>query len=218
MIAPTDDEGGLCKGLWGQFATDDIQLDGEAEESGEFYFATVACEDNCADVLTKPMVSMVTPRFEVASPLDAARAMRSHLRSPLTLGVESAPPMAHLFSAAPPLGAPTVTALLSRVAPPRLVGLRSSLRAFLSALLVKVRGSSPDDRKHAMLVILLGVVVACHFSSPAALLLTSRWARLRAALLRFALRLVRMLGVGASRVSMAASVAEPQLAAAVVGV
>jgi hypothetical protein len=47
----------------------------------------------------------------------------------------------------------------------------------------------------------------------------SRWARLlAAALLRFALRLVRMLGVGASCDSMAASVAEQQLAAAVVGV
>jgi hypothetical protein len=72
-----------------------------------------------------------------------------------------------------------------------------------------------------MLVILLGVIVARHFSSPAALLLASRWARLRAALPRFALRLVRMFGawfgVGASRVSRAASVTEPQLAAAVVG-
>ena len=67
-------------------------------------------------------------------------------------------------------------------------------------------------------VLVLGVIVARHFSSPAASLLASRWARLRAALLRFALRLVRVLGVGASRVSMAASVAEPQLAAAVVDV
>jgi hypothetical protein len=92
-----------------------------------------------------------------------------------------------------------------------------SLRAFIRALLVKIRGSSADDRKLALLVILLGVIIARHFSSPAASLLASRWARLRAALLRFALRLVRMLGVGASRVSMAASVAEPQLAAAVVG-
>jgi hypothetical protein len=164
------------------------------------------------------MVNMATPRSEVASPLDAARATRSHPRSPLTLGVGSGLPSAHFFSAAPPLGAPTVAAPLSRVAPPRLVGLRSSSRTVLGALLAKVRGSSSDDRKHAMLVILLGIIVARHFSSPAALLLTSRWARLRAALLRFALRLVRMLGVGASRVSMAASVAEPQLAAAVVGV
>ena len=93
MIAPTGDERGLCKGLGGEFATDDIQqLDGEAEESGEFYFAKVACEDNCADVFTKPMVNMVTPRSEVSSPLDVARATRPHLRSPLTLGVESAPP------------------------------------------------------------------------------------------------------------------------------
>ena len=80
------------------------------------------------------------------------------------------------------------------------------------------RVPTSDDRKHALLVILLGVIVARHFSSPAASLLASRWARIRAALLRFALRLVHILGVGASRVSMAASVAEPQLAAAVVGV
>ena len=126
---------------------------------------------------------------------------------------------ARLFSAAPAFDTPAaVAAPLSRTAPPRLVGLRSSLRAFLRALLVKIRGSSSDDRKHTMLVILLGVIVARHFSSHAASLLASRWARLRAALLRIALRLVRMLGVGASRVSMAASVAEPQLAAAVVGV
>ena len=218
MIAPTDDEGGLCKGLGGQFATDDIQLDGEAEETGESYFAKIACEDDCIDVFTKPMVNMITPRSEIASPLDAIRASRSHLRSPLTFGVESGPTAARLFSAAPPSDAPTVTVPLSRVAPPRLVGLRSSLRAFLRALLVKIRGSSTDDRKHALLVILLGAIVARHLSSPAASLLASRWARLRAALLRFALRLVRVLGVGASRVSMAASVAEPQLAAAVVDV
>jgi hypothetical protein len=115
------------------------------------------------------------------------------------------------------LDAPAVAAPLSRAAPPRLVGLRSTLRAILRALLVKIRGSSTDDHKQALLVILLGVIVARHFSSPVAALLASRWAHFRAALLRFALRLGRMLGVGASRVSMAASVAEPQLAAAVVG-
>ena len=46
--------------------------------------------DDCIDVFTKPMVNMVTPRSEVASPLDAARAARSHLRSPLSLGAELA--------------------------------------------------------------------------------------------------------------------------------
>ena len=158
-------------------------------------------------------MNMVTPRSEVASPLGAARAARSHLRSPLSLG--AGPPAAHLFSTAPPLGAPAVAAPLSRVAPPRLAGLRSSFLAVLGAFLTKIRDSSSDDRKHASLVVLLGVIVARHFSSPAAALLASRWARLRAALLLFALRLVRMLGLGASRVSMAASVAEPQLAAAV---
>jgi hypothetical protein len=108
MIAPIDDEGGLCKGLGGQFATDDIQSDGEAEDPGGIYFAKVACEDNCADVFTKPMVNMVTPRSEIASPLDTVRASRSHLRSPLTFGVESGPSAARLFSAAPPLDAPAV--------------------------------------------------------------------------------------------------------------
>ena len=192
MIAPIDDEGGLCMGQGGQLAADD-----------------------CIDVFTKPMVNMVTPRSEVASPLGAARAARSRLRSPLSLGVGL--PAAHSFSTAPPLGAPAVAAPLSHVAPPRLAGLRSSFLAVLGAFLTKIRDSSSDDRKHASLVVLLGVIVARHFSSPAAALLASRWARLRAALLLFALRLVRMLGVGASRVSMAASVAEPQLAAAVVG-
>jgi len=194
MIAPIHDEGGLCKGQGGQLAMDD-----------------------CADVFTKPLVNMITPRSEIASPLDATRAVRSHLRSPLSLGIESGLPAARLFSAAPPSGAPAVAAPLSRVAPPRLARLRSSFLAALGALLAKIRGSSSDERKHASLVVLLGVIVARHFSSPAAALLASRWARLRAALLLFALRLVRMLGVGASRVSMAASVAEPQLAAAVVG-
>jgi hypothetical protein len=194
VIAPIYDEGGLCKGQGGQLAMDD-----------------------CADVFTKPLVNMITPRSEIASPLDAARAVRSHLRSPLSLGIESGLPAARLFSAAPPSGAPAVAAPLSRVAPPRLARLRSSFLAALGALLAKIRGSSSDERKHASLVVLLGVIVARHFSSPAAALLASRWARLRAALLLFALRLVRMLGVGASRVSMAASIAEPQLAAAVVG-
>ena len=194
MIAPIHDEGGLCKGQGGQLVTDDR-----------------------IDVFTKPLVNMVAPRSEVASPLDAARAVRSHLRSPLSLGVESGLPAARLFSTAPPLGAPAVAAPLSRVAPPRLAGLRSSFLAVLGAFLTKIRDSNSDDRKHASLVVLLGVIVARHFSSPAAALLASRWARLRAALLLFALRLVRMLGVGASRVSLAASIAEPQLAAAVVG-
>ena len=194
VIAPIDDEGGLCNGQGGQFTTDDR-----------------------IDVFTKPLVNMVAPRSEVASPLDAARAVRSHLRSPLSLGVESGLPAARLFSAAPPLGAPAVAAPLSRVAPPRLVGLRSSFLAVLGAFLTKIRNSSSDDRKHASLVVLLGVIVARHVSSPAASLLASRWARIRAALLRFALRLVRMLGVGATRVSVAASVAEPQLVAAVMG-
>ena len=207
VIAPVYDEGGLCKGQGGQLA----------EESGEVCFAKVACVDNCADVFTKPLVNMVAPRTEVTSPLDAARAVRSHLRSPLSLGVESGLPAARLFSTAPPSDAPAVAAPLSRVAPPRLVGLRSSFLAVLGAFLDKIRDSSPDDRKHASLVVLLGIIVARHFSSPAASLLASRWAHFRAALLRFALRLVRMLGVGATRISMAASVAEPQLAAAVVG-
>ena len=44
------------QGPGGQFATDDIQSDGEAEESGEIYFAKVTCSDNCADVFTKPMM------------------------------------------------------------------------------------------------------------------------------------------------------------------
>jgi hypothetical protein len=217
VIAPIYDEGGLCKGQGGPFTADDIQSDGEAEESGEAYFAKVPCVDNCADVFTKPVVNMITPRSDIASPLDTIRASRSHLRSPLTFGAEPDPSAARLFSAAPALDAPAVAAPLSRAAPPRLVGLRSTLRAILRALLVKIRGSSTDDRKQALLVILLGVIVARHFSSPVAALLASRWARFRAALLRFALRLVRMLGVGATRVSVAASVAEPQLAAAVMG-
>ena len=164
MIAPIHDEGGLCKGQGGQLVTDDR-----------------------IDVFTKPLVNMVAPRSEVASPLDAARAVRSHLRSPLSLGVESGLPAARLFSTAPPLGAPAVAAPLSRVAPPRLAGLRSSFLAVLGAFLTKIRDSNSDDRKHASLVVLLGVIVARHFSSPAAALLASRWARLRAALLLFAL-------------------------------
>jgi hypothetical protein len=74
VIAPIYDEGGLCKGQGGQFAADDIQSDGEVEESGEVYFVKVPCVDNCADVFTKPMVNMITLRSDIASPLDTIRS------------------------------------------------------------------------------------------------------------------------------------------------
>ena len=113
MIAPIDDEGGLCKGLGGQFATIDIR------------------SKDCTDVFTKPMVNMITPRSDIASPLDTIRTSRSHQRSPLTFGVGSGPSATRLFSAALALDATAVAAPLSRAAPPHLVGLRSSLRAFI---------------------------------------------------------------------------------------
>ena len=180
-------------GLGEQFAADDIPL-------GD-----------------KVVVNMVTPR-SVGSPLSVIRASRPQLRSSLTSDAGSGTPLLPDFSVSPIADAPSAQAPLSPIVPPHLAGRTSSLRAALGVFAVKILRSSTDDRKQALLVFLLSVIAARHFSSPIASLLASRWARARAAMLRLVLRLVHALGVGATRISMAASAAEPQLVAAVVGV
>ena len=193
VVAPRDGEGGLCMGLGGQFAADDIPL-------GD-----------------KVVVNMVTPR-SLGSPLSVMRASRPHLRSSLASDAGSGTPLLPDFSVSPIVDAPSARAPLPPIVPPRLTGNISSLRAALGVIADTILRSSTDDRKHALLMLLLGVIAARHFSSPIASVLASRWARIRAAVLRLVLRIVHALGVGATRISMAASAAEPQLVAAVASV
>jgi hypothetical protein len=87
-------------------------------------------------------------------------------------------------------------------------------RAAYGAIVAKISNSNSDERKSALLALALVWIAARRFSSPVTSLLAARWARVRAVLLRIALRIVRALGVGAVRVTMAASAAEPQLAGA----
>ena len=91
------------------------------------------------------------------------------------------------------------------------LGWMTAPRAARDAIVAKISRASSDERKSALLVLMLIWIAARHFSSPAASVLAARWARVRAALLRIALRVVRALGVGAFRVTMAASAAKPQL-------
>jgi hypothetical protein len=122
------------------------------------------------------------------------------------------------FSVSPIVDAPSARAPLPPIVPPRLTGNISSLRAALGVIADTILRSNTDDRKHALLMLLLGVIAARHFSSPIASVLASCSAQIRAAVLRLVLRIVHALGVGATRISMAASAAEPQLVAAVASV
>jgi hypothetical protein len=141
-----------------------------------------------------------------------------HLRSSLASDAGSGTPLLPDFSVSPIADAPSALAPLSEIVQPHLAGRISSLRAALGVFAVKILRSSTDDRKQALLVFLLSVIAARHFSSPIASVLASRWAQIRAAMLRLVLRIVHALGVGATRIFMAASAAEPQFVAAVVGV
>jgi hypothetical protein len=95
-----------------------------------------------------------------------------------------------------------------------LLGWMAVPRAAYDAIVAKISNSNSDERKSALLALALVWIAARHFSPPVTSLLAARWARVRAALLRIALRIVRALGVGAVRVTMAASAAEPQLVGA----
>jgi len=211
VVASCDGEGGLSMGLGGRVTADDIPLGDKAVVN------MIAPPVNCADALTKPSVHMITPR-PIGSPLSVMRASRPHLRSSLAPDAGAGTPLLPNFSVSPVAGAPSARAPLSPIVAPRLAGKISSLRAALGVIADKILRSSTDDRKHALLVLLLGVIAARHFSSPIASVLASRWARIRAAVLRLVLRIVHALGVGATRISMAASAAEPQLVAAVASV
>ena len=128
------------------------------------------------------------------------RASRPHLRSFLASDAGSGTPLLPDFSVSPIADAPSARAPLSPTVPPHLASkISSTLRAALGVFADKILRSSTDDRKQALLVFLLSVIAARHFSSPIASVLASRWARIRAAMLRLVLRIVHALGVGATR-------------------
>ena len=164
---------------------------------------------NCADAFTKPSVHMVTPRPR-GSPLRDSRSACSGLRSPLSAGYG---PGAPVF-APPQRAAPSRRTARPPPASLHFLGWMAVPRAAYGAIVAKISNSNSDERKSALLALALVWIAARRFSSPVTSLLAARWARVRAVLLRIALRIVRALGVGAVRVTMAASAAEPQLAGA----
>jgi hypothetical protein len=166
---------------------------------------------NCADAFTKPSVNMVTPRpHPRGSPFRDSRSACPDVHSPLSTGYgPGAPVFAPPQHTTPP--PPSVAApLLS-------LGWMTAPRAARDAIVAKISRSNSDERKSALLALMLVWIAGCSsFSSPAASMLADRRARVRATLLRIALRVVRALGVGAVRVTMVASAAEPQLIGALV--
>ena len=152
----------------------------------------IASPANCADVFTKPSVHMVTPRpHPRGSPLRDSRSACPYLRSPLSTGFgHGAPVFAPPRRATPP--PPSVAT------PLRLLGWATVPRAAYDAIVAKISNSNSDERKSALLALALVWIAVRRFSSPVASLLAARWARVRDALLRIALRIVRALSVGAA--------------------
>jgi hypothetical protein len=196
VVAPIAEEGGLAPMIAKPNPMRDLCVN------------MIASPANCADVFTKPSVHMVTPRpHPRGSPLRDSRSACPDLRSPLSTGFgHGAPVFAPPRRATPP--PPSVAT------PLRLLGWATVPRAAYDAIVAKISNSNSDERKSALLALALVWIAVRRFSSPVASLLAARWARVRDALLRIALRIVRALSVGAARVTMAASAAEPQLAGA----